>query len=302
MFRRILLPLDGSQLAEAALPAAASLAQTLKAPVTLLHVIEENAPETVHQNRHLTKPDEAEAYLKKVAREAFSQDLPVETHVHTAQVKDVPKSITEHVGEFNPDLIIMCAHGSGGIRDLLFGGIAQQVVAQGTTPLLLLQPTTAQQKAFKLHRILLPLDSESVHDESLPFAEGLAKAYQAELYLLSVVPTFGTLRGEEAATSSILPATTSALLDAKEEAAKGHLQEHLNLLSRAGLRASAEVARGDPTQVIVNVAERVAADLIILSTHRRAGLSAFWERSVAPNVVRRTRVPILLIPLKSEKE
>ena len=301
MFRRILLPLDGSQLAEAALPAAASLAQTLKAPVTLLHVIEENAPETVHQNRHLTKSDEAEAYLKKIAEGAFSKDTQVETHVHTAQVKDVPKSITEHVGEFNPDLIIMCAHGSGGIRDLLFGGIAQQVVAQGTTPLLLLQPTTAAQKPFDLRRILLPLDSESIHDESLPFAEELAKAYQAELYLLSVVPTFGTLRGEEAATSSILPATTSALLDAKEEAAKEHLQEHLNLLSRAELRASAEVARGDPTQVIVNVAERIEADLIILSTHRRAGLSAFWERSVAPNVVRRTRVPILLIPLWSEK-
>lgn len=302
MFKSILLPLDGSQLAEAALPAAASLAQTLHAQVTLLHVIEENAPQTVHKDRHLTKPDEAKAYLKEIAEQAFEKNVKVDTHVHTAQVKDVSKSISEHVREFSPDLIIMCAHGSGDIRDLLFGGIAQQVVAQGLTPLLLLQPTTAEKKPFNLRSILLPLDSESRHDDSLPFAQELAKAYSAEIYLLSVIATFGTLRGEEAATSSILPATTNALLDAREEAAKEHLQEHLNQLSRSGFRASAEVARGDPAQKIVSVAERINADLIILSTHRRAGMDAFWARSVAPNVARRTRIPILLIPLKEKKE
>ena len=61
MFKHILVPLDGSTLAEAALPAAVSLAQTYKAPVTLLHVIEQDAPEEVHRDRHLTKAVEAEA-------------------------------------------------------------------------------------------------------------------------------------------------------------------------------------------------------------------------------------------------
>jgi nucleotide-binding universal stress UspA family protein len=50
------------------------------------------------------------------------------------------------------------------------------------------------------------------------------------------------------------------------------------------------------------VAERSEADLIVLSTHRRSGMDAFWARSVAPNVARRTRIPILLIPLKEKKE
>ncbi len=54
MFKHILVPLDGSKLAEAALPAAVSLAETLHAPVTLLHVIEQDAPEEVHRDRHLT--------------------------------------------------------------------------------------------------------------------------------------------------------------------------------------------------------------------------------------------------------
>ena len=297
MFKSILLPLDGSQLAEAGLPAAASLAEKLDAPVTLLHIIEQNAPGEVHHERHLTRPEEAETYLRDLAAQSFPAGVKANWHVHSTQVKDVTASIVEHSGEFNPGLIIMCAHGRSGIRDMLFGRIAQQVVAKGSTPLLLLQPMTSQRKPFTLRRILLPLDSESVHDDSLPIAKELAKAYNAELYLLCVIPTFSTLRGEEAATSTILPATTNALLDIQEERAKEHLQGHLNDLIGEGFRTSAEIARGEPAQTIVNVAERSQADLIVFSTHRRAGIDAFWARSVAPNVARRTRIPLLLIPL-----
>ena len=72
MFKSILVPLDGSHLAEAGLPAAASLAEKLNAPVTLLHVIEQNAPEAVHNERHLKLPQEAEAYLQGLAEQIFS--------------------------------------------------------------------------------------------------------------------------------------------------------------------------------------------------------------------------------------
>lgn len=298
MIKNILLPLDGSHLAEAGLPAAVSLSEKLSAHVTLLHVIEQNAPEAVHNERHLTRPDEAETYLQKLVGQSFPASNKATWHVHSSEVKDVTASLIEHTDEFSPDLIIMCAHGRSGIRDLLFGRIAQQVVSKGSRPLLLLQPMTSQQRPFKLRRILVPLDSESIHDDSLPIAKELAKAYNAELNLLCVIPTFSTLRGDEAATSTILPATTNALLDIKEEQAKEHLQGHLNELIGEGFHTSAEIARGDPTQTIVNVAERSEVDLIILSTHRRAGIEAFWARSVSPNVARRTHIPILLIPLK----
>jgi nucleotide-binding universal stress UspA family protein len=301
MINKILLPLDGSQLAEAGLPAATSLSEKLNAQITLLHVVEQNAPEAVHSERHLTRPEEAEAYLQDLVKESFPVGDKANWHVHSDQVKDVTASIVEHVNELKPDLIIMCAHGRSGIRDMLFGRIAQQVVAKGITPLLLLQPMTSQRNLFKLRRILLPLDSESLHDDSFPIAKNLAKAYNAELHLLCAIPTFSTLRGEEAATSSILPATTNALLDIKEEHAKEHLQEHVNDLVGEGFHTSAEITRGDPAQSIVNVAERSKADLIVLSTHRRAGIDAFWARSVAPNVARRTRIPLLLIPLVSDK-
>lgn len=297
MFKHILVPLDGSHLAEAALAPAARIAGTLGTPVTLIHILERDAPREVHKDRHLTQADEAQVYLREVAASAFPSTVKVETHVHHATAADVAQSIVEHTREeFAPDLIVMCTHGTSGVRGLLFGSIAQQVVAQGTTPLLLVRPTTAG--TFQLKKICVPLDSESVHDNGLPLSEELARAFDAELFLLSVIPTFGTLAGEQSATGNLLPVTTAALLEIQEENAREHFQEHLDVLRGAGLCASAEVARGDPASVIVKSAEKAGADLIVLSTHRRAGMGAFWARSVAPKVANRSSLPLLLIPLK----
>ena len=294
MFNRILVPLDGSQLSEAALPAAAALAGKLGAAVTLLHVIERAAPQQVHNDRHLSDPEEARTYLKDVARRAFPGQILVTWHVHDSPVEDVVRSIVDHAAELQPDLIVMCTHGRTGVRGLLYGTIAQQVVAQGNTPLLLVKPASPP---FKLERLLVPLDPGSLHDISLPAAEELARAYEAELYLFSVIPTLGTLSGDEAAAGTLLPATAIALLELREENTRLDLQRHLDVLRASGLRAVAESARGDPVPIILQAAERTGADLIVLSTHRRAGASAFWARSVAPKIANRALVPILLIPL-----
>jgi nucleotide-binding universal stress UspA family protein len=110
------------------------------------------------------------------------------------------------------------------------------------------------------------------------------------------------MAGETAAAGSLLPATTTALLEINVENAAEDLQEHLDELKQAGLHVTAEVARGDPATEIVNISEKLPANMIVLTTHRKAGTAAFWARSVAPNVVRRARIPILLIPLAEKKE
>ncbi len=91
MFKNILVPLDGSKLSEASLAPAAFLAEELHSPVTLLHVIEQDAPSEVHKEHHLTKPEEAEAYLQQAARRAFPPSVKVDTHVHSAPVSDVAR-------------------------------------------------------------------------------------------------------------------------------------------------------------------------------------------------------------------
>jgi nucleotide-binding universal stress UspA family protein len=298
VFKHILVALDGSKLAEAAIPAAASLAQTLAAPLTLLHIIEQDAPHEIHKDRHITEAEEASVYLEDVATRVFPAGIRVKTHVHTSAVKDVSGSIVElATREFQPDLIVMCTHGQSGIRDLLYGNIAQQVVAHGKTPLLLIKPEAGRPGSFELNKILVPLDTGPVHDDSLPITRELAAAYKSNIHLLTVIPTFGTVTGETAAASSLLPATSSALLDIKVENAVEDLQEHLDELKKAGLQTTAEVARGDPATEIVKISEKLAADLIVLTTHRKAGAAAFWARSVSPNVARRAKVPLLLIPL-----
>jgi nucleotide-binding universal stress UspA family protein len=297
MFKHILVPLDGSKLAESALPVAASLTQALNAPVTLLHVIEKNAPDEVHHDRHLTSSAGAEAYLAETAKQSFSPKIKVDWHIHTSAVADVARSIVDHsADEDQPDLILLCAHGKSGVHDLFFGNIAQQVAAASETPVLLIKPTEPS-GLFKLNRILVPLDNESIHDKAIPIAEELAKAYGAQLDLLCVIPTLGTLSGEQAAVSNMLPATATAYLDIAEEIAQEHFQAHLDEFQKAGLPSTAEIARGDPAMVIIRTAEIIGADLIIFGTHGRAGLDAFWNRSVAATVARKTLVPLLLIPL-----
>ena len=298
MFKHILVPLDGSTLAEAALPAAVSLARTFKAPVTLLHIIEQDAPAEIHQDRHLTEAGEAEAYLAEVAGRLFPPKIKVNLHVHTAPVEDVARSIVDHSSdEIQPELIILCSHGNSGMHDLVFGNIAQEVAAASGTPVLLIKPDEIVSQ-FKLQHILVPLDNESVHDKALPIAEELAKAYKAELNLLCVIPTLGTLSGEQAAVSNMLPSAAAAYLDIAEEMALDHFQRHLNLFKKKDLPATAEIARGDPAAVIAKTAEKIGADLIVFGTHGRAGLDAFWNRSVAASVARKTQTPILLLPLK----
>jgi len=297
MFKHILVPLDGSKLAEAALPIAAFLAQTLTAPVTLLHIIEQDAPSEVHRDHHLTNSAEAETYLAETAINAFSSKVQVDWHVHTAAVVDVARSIVDHSSdEFQPNLILLCAHGNSGMRDLFFGNIAQQVSAASGTPVLLIKPAESS-VPFKLNRFLVPLDNESIHDKAIPIAEDLAKACKAQLDLLCVIPTLGTLSGEQAASGNFMPATTTAYLDIAEEIAQEHFQAHLDDFQNAGLQATAEIARGDPAQVISRTAEKLDSDLIIFGTHGRAGLDAFWNRSVTASVARRTQIPVLLIPL-----
>ncbi len=298
MFKNILIPLDGSNLSEAALTPAAYLAKTLKSQVTLFHVIEQDAPTEIHKERHLTQSDEATAYLEEVAKRAFPTDVKVKTHVHTAAVSNVAFSIVDHKPDLAYDLIVICTHGRGGVRDLLYGSIAQQVVAMGTIPLLVIKTKIP---SFELKKILIPLDPDSIHDASLGVAENIAKSFEAELHLISIIPTLSTLGDEQSAAGNLMPATTHAYLDLKVENVKKDLQNHIDTLRKKGLKATAEVARGDPATLIAKAAEQSGADLIILSTHRKAGMGAFWARSVAPIVAQKTKTPLLLIPLSQNE-
>jgi nucleotide-binding universal stress UspA family protein len=293
MFKHLLVPLDGSAPAEAALPAAAFLAARGGGRVTLLHIIERDAPATVHGARHLRRRDEAEAYLAEIRRRAFPPDAAVTCHVHEAACADVARGIVEHEAELAPDLIVLCAHGSRGLRERIFGRIAQQVVGLGRVPVLLLRPPASGAAEFNCRRILVPEDGQPEHELGLRLAAALARTTGAALDLLFVVPTAATLSGSEAAASQLLPGATRVMLDMAEGGARDHLRAHLAALP--GVTAQAHVLRGDPAREVCAAAEKLNADLVVLTTHGKAGSAAFWSGSVAAKIIRTCTRPLLLV-------
>jgi len=296
MFKHLLVPLDGSSLAETVLPAAAYLARALGATVTLVHVIEHNAPQEVHGEHHLSDPDEANTYLEGVAERAFPPDVHVDQHVHSSEVGNVARSLVEHVQELAPDLIVMCSHGKGGLRGFLFGNIAQKVIGLGTTPVLLIQPPeTGEGPPFTCQRLLVPVDGQPEHEGGLAAASELALACSSAVHFVYVVPTVSTLKGERAATGRLLPGATAALLDLDQQTAESYLRARAEPLKNSGITVTAEVARGEPAATIVSTAGRIGADMIVLGTHGKAGVDAFWSGSTAAKVARETRTPLLLV-------
>lgn len=298
MFKHLLVPLDGSHLAEAALPTAAYLAEKLGARVTLLHILEHNAPQEIHHDRHLTDAESARAYLAEVAAQAFRPEVHIERHVHEVEVTDVARSLVEHTSELiTPDMIIMCSHGPSGVREWLFGHLGDQVIALGQTPVLLVHPPEGRPAPAEFQSLLVPLDGSREHEQALPMAVELARACSATLHLAMVIQTLGTLSGEKAATGRLLPGAMAAMLDLAEHDAEDYLRPLLAQLQSTGLTVAAEVARGDPAATIVNVATHRKMDLIVLGTHGKVGTEAFWAGSVAPRVADHTTLPLLLVPI-----
>jgi nucleotide-binding universal stress UspA family protein len=301
MFRRLLVPLDGSRLAESVLPAAAALAECFEATLILFHAVEQAAPATVHGERHLLTADDAATYLSEISARVTRQGVAVETNVHPVKEADVAHSIVEHITELNADLIVLCEHGRGGLRDVLVGNIAQQVVQRGQTPVLFVRPRMEHAPAFACRKILVPLDSTPIHEPALPVATEIARACHAALHLVTVVPTSSTLSAERAGTGMLLPTTMSAVLDLAERGAIEYLQKTTARLQADGLPATAVVVRGDTAQAILDIAARANADLIVLATHGRANLDAFWSGSVTPKVLSKSEAPVLLVRVMGEE-
>jgi nucleotide-binding universal stress UspA family protein len=214
----------------------------------------------------------------------------------------VARGIMDHQDELSPDLIIMCTHGRSGLKDMLFGRIAQQVVASGKTPVLLIPARGATRSAsFTCRTILAPTDGKPAHEPGLKIAVELAHATGARLLFLGVVPTVDTLAGRHATSGRFMPGTTRAVLELAEEELESYLQEECGRSKALGVVSSASVRRGDPASIILEAATNSDADVIVLGTHGKAGASAFWAHSVSAEVLGKTTTPLLLIPVPPEE-
>jgi nucleotide-binding universal stress UspA family protein len=302
MFSHLLVPLDGSHLAEAALPFACVIAEKFRSMVTLLHIIEEYPPDDIHGNTHLSAPEEAEKYLLHIKQTMllkhpdFDQKK-ILIHVHGEKQENLARGIMDHSSELEPDLILFTHHGSAGLRDRTVGSIAQQVIGMGKKPTLLIHPNPANEKYKHFKHILLPIDIDPDHQASFDPIRTLGDKFKSNFILLSVVETYGTMSLEQSAAGRFLPGSTRALLDLEEERRLLQLEEiKRNRFGNLEM-TQCEVLRGEPFKKIIQSSRRHAVDLIVLSSHGKAGWAAFWKGSVASRVITISNRPMMIFPV-----
>ena len=302
MFGHLLVPLDGSRLAETALPAAAELARRLRASATLLHVLEPDAPPTVHGDRHLRSPAEAEGYLAGAADWMAARQVSADVALNQQQ-GDVAATIARIGGAVGADLIVLTTHGRSGVRGLLFGRVAQQVLQRGAIPVLLIQPSASgRDAAFAFRRLLVPLDGSDTSERALPAAAALAAAYGAELGLMRVVPTVDTVSGDQSAPARLLPTTTAAMLEVEAAEAGSYLERIAGGMRQEGRVVATAVGRGDPVRVLADAIRQRQVDLMVMATHGRSGVSAVWAGSVASRLIGTGATPVLLVRIPPHDE
>ncbi|MCL4506746.1 MAG: universal stress protein [Chloroflexi bacterium] len=296
MFKRLLVPLDGSSLAEAVLPLTRYLAERFQSTIILFHVVEKAPPGAVHGEHHLQQVAEARDYLSRVAAQLSREGVTIVQNIHETQDAGVAQTIRDHADELHADLVVLCAHGRGGLRDVLFGSIAQQVIHQGRVPVLFIRPSLLKDTGVtEIKRILLPLDGLKAHEVAIPVATMLARQCDAEISLLSVTPTAETLPIRDAVASRVSPRTAMLALDLSARQAADYLQQICDRLQADGLAVSGAVLRGDAASIMKETVAAENVDMIVMATHGRDTSDARWEGSLTPRFLPMTSVPVILV-------
>lgn len=306
MKRTVLVPLDGSVQAETVLPHAVAAARATNSTLTLLQVVASSSilettiwPVGIPVGSMLDSAEErriAYAYLQTTASKLHSSGVEIATQV----LEGDPATEIVKRAQAGADIgmIAMATHGRSGIGRWVFGSVAEKVLHSAPVPLLLVRvqagaPEVAVLPASESYRtILVPLDGSRAAEQALGQAADLAAGSDARLLLVTVVPTLEDL---VYASGGMVPYWLATDQEAVARTARREMEIVAHRLQDQGIRAQGMVARGWPAEEILCTAAQEHADLIIMATHGRTGISNFWLGSTAMKVVQRATRPVLLI-------
>jgi nucleotide-binding universal stress UspA family protein len=278
MLSNILLPFDGSALAERAFPYATALARAGAARLILLHV------RTAARAAIRTVAD-----LETAAETLRDSGVTVEPEVYDADGGEIGRTICQAALEWQAELIVMATHGRGGLGRLLYGSVPDEVLRQAIVPVLLV--SSERQHSWpsgRAPRVLVPLDGSALAEAVLDPAGELAEALGAELILLQV------LEPPPQRLQAYAPHVARAHIKAEFAESRYYLELIAKLIQRAEHRVAARAVNGSPATTIAEVARAESCDLIVMATHGRAGLARLTLGSVATAVLQRTDIPLLL--------
>lgn len=292
MINRILVPLDGSKLAEQALSAARGLATTTGCEVVLLTAIARM--ERWANAETPTWEDEEEAmasgYLDTLARELSDAGLKVTTRVAWGRPSDMIRQIAD---EASADLIVMTTHGRSGIARWLIGSVADNLLRTANRPLLLVRAQEETPAPLNVRSILVPLDGSHLAESGLTFVKGFARQLSARVILERVIVPPTILYAEQYIPSS------SPILEDLEADARDYLETERERVESEDINVMISVDDGFPVETIINAAERFGADVIVLTSHGRTGPARMILGSVADGLVRQSNRPCLIVPARA---
>ena len=286
VFRSIVVPVDGSSLAEGAIPYALALAERTQSKVRFVLVHPGQYPPLLI--------DSARVYLAELT-ERFRPRMGASL---SSIILNGPaaSSLVQHVRDIGADLVVMTTHGRSGIERAWLGSVADEVIRSIEVPVIVLRPRTdGTLPAFDMREILVPLDGSALAETAIGPAAVLAKLWDAEMSLVQMVyPVLFT-------PDAVLPfagAYDEEMTARESELAKDYVRDLSGTLRAKGIRASgtALVAPRRVAESLIDLAQPARVSLVALATHGRGGLRRLVLGSVADKVVRGAQVPILVIP------
>ena len=311
MFSRILVPLDGSPLAEAILPEVMELAALHGAEVMLLRVALAHAfPGTSQTDVQVRAVEEAEGYLAGVQQHLDARGLLVNCAVRYGHAAG---EILDHAQTRGATLIAMSTHGRSGIRRLVLGSVAEAVLRAAPVPVLLLHAREAapastpaeagvpgavgvarvrqgELSAPSVGHILCPVDFSANSDRAMEYAGALAQRFGADLTVLHVIYDLLDI------TCSHIPhppleQLREEMMRQAEQTLRHRVRRRLDSLPRV----KTAVAAGPPFRQIIRYAREHGVDLIVMGTQGLSGLDRLIMGSTAERVVRTAPCPVVSI-------
>jgi nucleotide-binding universal stress UspA family protein len=294
MFERTLVPLDGSDTAEQAIPYARELAERLGSKLVLYHVcgVEHQRQVNIHKT-YLSSL--AETIIQALDQKRSDE---LENAVSTkVEVGEPRENICSLIQTNNIDLVVMTATGSSGvIVGKMIGSVADHICRNVPVPVMLIRPQQKQsteKKQYLISQILFTTDGSELAQLALPFAEELASRLFIPITLFQMAHIIASYSDNIVVDDSL---TYTMLSNANEERVRTEMRSLEEKLRGKDIMASSMVVPGaNAADEIIDASSKVGADLIVMSTHGRSGMRRFLLGAVADKVIRHSEVPVLLV-------
>ncbi|HEX2914115.1 MAG TPA: universal stress protein [Chloroflexia bacterium] len=316
MYTKLAVPLDGSPLAEKALPYAIKMANNLNAELLLLKVSEVHGIRTDTIEQELIVIKSSEAYLELVRNTIINPDLKL--HMAPEKVKtlalygDPRRDIADMLPFEGVDMVVMTTHGRTGISRLVMGSVATSVLQHLKLPVMLIKPANLNHKEslegllnnseYELPdpsrlRVVLTLDGSVEAETALKPSLDLVRKLRASLYLLRVVVPMAPLDYNELYAEYGYDYGTEIAKENKErhEEPYKYLEKIQNDISSSGVSCVKVIRTGNAVDEIINFANMVQASMLVMATHARGPLGQVLLGSTANEVVRRSNLPVVLV-------